>query len=155
MASTDRELQKMGDAEARRYLGEETVLENVDEEQILLKVTHNRTILNKKALMKDNGTNANEMSQGIKKAMNQFNVVIYNDRFQLLLESFMEEVSKDAEKRYKDKLVRTEKMETFKKQATLAFRRGEYERALVLYNKVRSFCTSFPKKAKLWKLHSN
>lgn len=85
--------------------------------------------------------------------MNQFDVVIM---IKLLLESFMEEVSKDAEKRYKDKLVRTEKMETFKKQATLAFRRGEYERALVLYNKVRSFCTSFPqKKTKLWKLHSN
>lgn len=67
MSSKDRELQKIGDEEAKRYLGEETILENVDEEQIMLKVTHNRTILNKKALMKDEGTNANEMSQGIKK----------------------------------------------------------------------------------------
>ncbi|KAI4454859.1 phosphoenolpyruvate synthase-related [Holotrichia oblita] len=50
-------------------------------------------------------------------------------------EAFMEEVSKDADRRYKDKLVRKEKMETFKKQASLAFRRGEYERALNCYNK--------------------
>lgn len=51
-------------------------------------------------------------------------------------EAFMEEVSKDAERRYKDKMVRKERMETFKKQASLAFRRGEYERALNCYNKV-------------------
>lgn len=48
----------------------------------------------------------------------------------------MAEVSKDAEKRYKDKLVRTERMETFKKQAMLAFKRNEFDRALTLYNKV-------------------
>lgn len=52
------------------------------------------------------------------------------------LEAFMEEVSRDADMRYKDRLVRKEKMETFKKQAGLAFRRGEYERALICYTKV-------------------
>jgi hypothetical protein len=54
-----------------------------------------------------------------------------------VIETFMEEVSKDADRRYKDKLRRKERMETFKKQATLAFRRGEYERALSCYNKVK------------------
>lgn len=48
----------------------------------------------------------------------------------------MEEVSKDADRRYKNKLIRKEKCETFKKQAMLAFRRGEYERALNCYIKV-------------------
>lgn len=48
----------------------------------------------------------------------------------------MEEVSRDADRRYKEKLIRKEKSETFKKQATLAFRRGDYERALTCYNKV-------------------
>lgn len=47
----------------------------------------------------------------------------------------MEQVSKDADKRYKDKLIRKEKSETFKKQGMLAFRRGEYEKALTCYNK--------------------
>lgn len=47
----------------------------------------------------------------------------------------MEQISKDADRRYRDKLVRKEKSETFRKQGTLAFRRGEYERALTCYNK--------------------
>lgn len=47
----------------------------------------------------------------------------------------MEQISKDADRRYRDKLVRKEKSETFRKQGTLAFRRGEYERALTYYNK--------------------
>lgn len=50
----------------------------------------------------------------------------------------MADISKDADKRYKDKLIRTERMETFKKQATLAFKRGEYVKALTLYDKVRN-----------------
>ena len=62
--------------------------------------------------------------------LRKFNVVIKR------IETFMEEVSKDADRRYKNKLRRREKMETFKKQATLAFRRGEYEKALSLYDKV-------------------
>lgn len=49
----------------------------------------------------------------------------------------MAEVSRDADRRYKDKLIRKEKSDTCKKQATLAFRRGDYEKALTCYNKVR------------------
>lgn len=53
-----------------------------------------------------------------------------------ITESFMAEVSRDADRRYREKMIRTEKMETFKKQATLAFRRGQFESALTLYDKV-------------------
>ncbi|KAJ8953702.1 hypothetical protein NQ314_007311 [Rhamnusium bicolor] len=118
MSSTDRELQKIGDLEAKKYLGEtdEKVLENIDEEDVILKIKSNRTLINKKALAHIDKDSAS-MSQG---------------------EAFMDEISKDADKRYRDKLVRKEKMETFKKQATLAFRRGEYEKALSLYNKAKN-----------------
>ncbi|KAG5880427.1 hypothetical protein JTB14_013202 [Gonioctena quinquepunctata] len=111
LASNDKNLQEIGNLEAQRYLGEtnEKVLENIESEEVVLEIMNNRTVINKKSCEKDETT----MSQ----------------------ETFMDEVSKDAEKRYKDKLIRTEKMETFKKQATIAFRRGEYERALTLYNK--------------------
>ncbi|ERL87636.1 hypothetical protein D910_05027 [Dendroctonus ponderosae] len=112
LASSDRELQNIGNEEAKKYLAEQPILENIDEEKVALKITTNRTIVNQKALQSD-GKSPNEMSQ----------------------EAFMEEVSQDADKRYKDRLVRQEKMETFKKQAALSFRRGDYERALVLYNK--------------------
>lgn len=48
----------------------------------------------------------------------------------------MEEVEKDANKRFKDKQIRKEKAATFKKLGNLAFKRGEYEKALVNYDKV-------------------
>lgn len=48
----------------------------------------------------------------------------------------MEEVSKDADKRYKDKCIRKERADTFKTQANKAFRREEYAQALSLYDKV-------------------
>lgn len=54
----------------------------------------------------------------------------------------MEQVSKDADKRYKDKLIRKEKAETFRTRATKAFRRGEYEKALTLYDKVNASTVS-------------
>lgn len=54
----------------------------------------------------------------------------------LFSDAFMEEISRDADRRYKDKQIRKEKAETFKKQASLAFGRGEYEKALNYYNKV-------------------
>lgn len=110
LASDDKNLQKIGDLEAKQYLGEDkSKIEIVDE--LNLKVKSNRTIINKKALLKED--NPDVQSQ----------------------EAFMEEVSKDADRRYKDRCVRKEKMETFKKQATLAFRREEYEKALTLYCK--------------------
>ncbi|KAJ8917301.1 hypothetical protein NQ315_002319 [Exocentrus adspersus] len=115
LCSEDKQLQSIGDLEAKKYLGEdkETCLYNIDEESVQVTVKSNKTVVNRKALEQCDDKNSSTMSQ----------------------EAFMAEVSKDAEKRYKDKLVRQEKMETFKKQATLAFRRGEYERALTLYTK--------------------
>ncbi|XP_074034619.1 tetratricopeptide repeat protein 12 [Leptinotarsa decemlineata] len=111
LASKDERLQEIGNLEAKKYLGEtsEKIIENINSEKIVLKIRNNRTLINKKSCEK----NDTEISQ----------------------ETFMDEVSQDAERRYKNKLVRTEKMETFKKQATLAFRRGEFEKALTLYNK--------------------
>ncbi|CAG9766920.1 unnamed protein product [Ceutorhynchus assimilis] len=110
LTSKDKDLQAIGDQEAKLYLREETVLDDIDGETISLKVTNDRTIVNK--IAQESG-NPNEMSK----------------------DSFMAEVERDADQRYKDRLIRTEKMETFKKQATLAFRRKEFEKALVLYNK--------------------
>ncbi|XP_066156234.1 tetratricopeptide repeat protein 12 [Euwallacea fornicatus] len=109
LASNDSNLQKIGDEEARKYLKEETAIENIDEEHIVLNITSNRSIVNRSVLLKDDGSSSKE--------------------------SFMQEVSKDAEKRYRDRMVRTERMETLRKQASLAFSRAEYEKALVLYNK--------------------
>lgn len=55
----------------------------------------------------------------------------------------MEEVARDAERRFKDKQIRKEKADTFKKLAGLAFQRGEYEKALINYDKVRRRCILF------------
>lgn len=51
----------------------------------------------------------------------------------------MDEVARDADRRFKDKQIRKEKADTFKKLAGLAFQRGEYEKALVNYDKVTAF----------------
>lgn len=48
----------------------------------------------------------------------------------------MKHVEKDAQERYQNKLVRQEKADTFKVQGMKAFRRGEFEKALVCYTKV-------------------
>lgn len=47
----------------------------------------------------------------------------------------MDEVARDADRRHRDRQVRTEKMQTFRKRATQAFRRGEFEKALVCYDR--------------------
>lgn len=65
LASEDKELQKIGDIEARRYLGDdkEKIIEDIGEEEVVLKVKSNKTIINRRALeneQKDQST----MSQG-------------------------------------------------------------------------------------------
>lgn len=133
--SQDENLQNIGLLEADQYLkdSDQTTVEKIDEKNVVLKVKSDRTIINKKALLKQD--NPDTMSQG--RLLRISCVILIKFRVSIA-EAFMEEVSKDAEMRYKDKLVRREKMETFKKQASLAFRRGEYERALTCYNKVNS-----------------
>lgn len=44
-------------------------------------------------------------------------------------------MSKDADKRAQDRKVRLEKADTLKTMAVKAFRRGEYEKALLCYNR--------------------
>lgn len=53
----------MGIQESTKYLAEDTILENIDEEKVAVKITTNRTIVNKKALQSDE-KRSNEMSQG-------------------------------------------------------------------------------------------
>ncbi|XP_017784539.1 PREDICTED: tetratricopeptide repeat protein 12-like [Nicrophorus vespilloides] len=111
--SKDETVAQIGTIEAEKYLNgnAEAALEKIDDDDIVLRVTSKKAMINPKALLPEKDENT--MSQ----------------------ESFMTEVSKDADMRYKNRLLRKERMETFKKQATLAFRRGDYERALCCYNK--------------------
>ncbi|RZB39146.1 hypothetical protein BDFB_014876, partial [Asbolus verrucosus] len=122
LASDDKKLQEIGDLEAKQYLGEtdDEKYAKLNENSLDLKVKSDRTVINKKALLRNE--NPSTMSQ----------------------EAFMEEISRDADRRYKDKLRRKERMETFKKQVALAFRRGEFEKALSLYNKAIEQICSIP-----------
>lgn len=67
LASTDEHLQEIGNLEAAKYLGETTSIN--DEDKSMIKITSNRTVVNRKALLLDdingNAKNNNEMSQGI------------------------------------------------------------------------------------------
>ncbi|RZC35755.1 hypothetical protein BDFB_014607, partial [Asbolus verrucosus] len=121
LASDDKK-QEIGDLKAKQYLGEtdDEKYAKLNENSLDLKIKSDRTVINKKALLRNE--NPSTMSQ----------------------EAFMEEMSKDADRRYKDKLRRKERMETFKKQAALAFRRGEFEKALSLYNKAIEQICSIP-----------
>ncbi|XP_072387114.1 tetratricopeptide repeat protein 12-like [Diabrotica undecimpunctata] len=112
LASKDKQIQEIGNIEAQRYLKDNDEQNLNIDDNVDLKVKNERTLINKKVLEYEQ-KDPNTMSQ----------------------EAFMKEVEKDSNLRYKDKMVRKEKMETFKKQATLAFRRGEFEKALTLYNK--------------------
>ncbi|CAG9834609.1 unnamed protein product [Diabrotica balteata] len=112
LASKDKQIQEIGNIEAQRYLKDNDGQNLNIDDNVDLKVKNDRTLINKK-LLEHEQKDPNTMSQ----------------------EAFMKEVEKDSNLRYKDKMVRKEKMETFKKQATLAFRRGEFEKALTLYNK--------------------
>lgn len=65
LASNDKELQKIGDIEAKRYLGDdkEKIMEDLNDEQVILQVKSNKTLVNRKAIedcQKDQST----MSQG-------------------------------------------------------------------------------------------
>lgn len=65
LSSDNKELQDIGTLEADKFLKDTSCvqLENVDEKDIKLIVKSNKTIINKKALMKDNGDQAT-MSKG-------------------------------------------------------------------------------------------
>ncbi|KAL3271076.1 hypothetical protein HHI36_021575 [Cryptolaemus montrouzieri] len=112
LASSDENEQAIGDAEAKKYLGE---AENdiIDVENVKVRVKTDRTLINKQA----------------------FEEMESPDQATLSQDAFKREVERDAENRHQDRKIRQEKMETFKKQAILAFNRGEFEKSLSCYNK--------------------
>lgn len=65
LGSTDEKLQQIGTLEADRFLNnsKSTQLENIEENNVILTVKENRSVINKKALLKDDG-NRDTMSQG-------------------------------------------------------------------------------------------
>ncbi|KAB0790920.1 hypothetical protein PPYR_02720 [Photinus pyralis] len=130
MSSNDPALREIGSKEADRYLNNEKSIlyENICEETVKLRVTNDRTVINQRAL-RDEKLDENTMSQ----------------------ETFMNEVSRDADKRYKDRLIRQEKADTLKVRATKAFRRGEFEKAVTLYSQaieqIRDSCMLYTNRA--------
>lgn len=57
-------MQKIGDQEAKQYLGEDKSGNFEDTDKVNLTVVSNRTVLNKKALLENTCNNPNEMSKG-------------------------------------------------------------------------------------------
>lgn len=57
-------MQKIGDQEAKHYLGEDKAADFEDADKVKVTVVSNRTVLNKKALLEDTCNNPNEMSKG-------------------------------------------------------------------------------------------
>lgn len=108
LSSNDHKMQEIGTLEADQYL--KCVHETFDEDTVKLTIKNDRTVINKKAFAI---VDENTMSQ----------------------EAFMEEVSRDADQRYKDRKIRQEKADTLKVQGAKAFRRGEFEKAVTLYTK--------------------
>lgn len=65
LASNDKNLQEIGDIEAKRYLGDDKqkVVEEIDYEMLTLKVKSSKTVVNKKAV-EENDKDQSTMSQG-------------------------------------------------------------------------------------------
>ncbi|KAH9634514.1 hypothetical protein HF086_016602 [Spodoptera exigua] len=109
MSSGDKAKAEAAKALADQYLDGKVILD----EDVTLKVKQNRTVINEKAFHNLGNKDANEVDK----------------------ESWMAEVSKDAERRYAERKVRRERADTLKTQAIKAFRREEYDRALSCYNR--------------------
>lgn len=130
LTSNDPVLCEIGATEADRYLNNEKSIlyENICEDTVKLRVTNDRTVINQRAL-RDEELDENTMSQ----------------------EAFMNEISRDADKRYQDRLIRQEKADTLKVRATKAFRRGEFEKAVTLYSQaieqIRDSCMLYTNRA--------
>lgn len=65
LASDDKEEQAIGDAEAKRYLGETPNEKIIDTENLKLRVKSDRTVINKKAFQEMSSSDQSTMSQGI------------------------------------------------------------------------------------------
>lgn len=66
LTSTNKELQEIGTLEADRYLKDtdSTYTDSIDEENVKTFVKHNKTVINKKALQKDDN-DPESMSRGL------------------------------------------------------------------------------------------
>ncbi|GLV43654.1 uncharacterized protein CBL_07019 [Carabus blaptoides fortunei] len=128
LSSDNQYLNEIGQTQADCYLNDtnQKLYAVIDDQQVQLKVKCDKTLINK---VKEEPADEGQMSQ----------------------EAFMREVEKDAKKRFEDKKIRKEKSDTLKIQANKAYRRGEYERALSLYNKaielIRDSCTLYINRA--------
>ncbi|XP_030030615.2 tetratricopeptide repeat protein 12 [Manduca sexta] len=109
MASGDKERADAAQALADQYLSGKVIVD----EDMKMNVKENRTVINYKGFQSLDNKNTDEIDK----------------------DAWMAEVSKDAEKRALDRKIRREKADTLKTQATKAFRRGEYDRALSYYNR--------------------
>ncbi|XP_059056654.1 tetratricopeptide repeat protein 12-like [Achroia grisella] len=109
LASGDKEKAEAAKNLADQYLEGKIIID----EDVQLKVKNDRTVINDKAFRFIENKDANEIDK----------------------DSWMAEMSKDAEKRALDRKIRREKADTLNTQAIKAFRRGEYDRALSCYNR--------------------
>ncbi|CAH2105359.1 unnamed protein product [Euphydryas editha] len=109
LASGDKVKSEAAKAIADQYLDGKVILD----EDVKMTIKDNRTLINQKA----------------------FKSLEKNDTGEVDKDAWMAEVSKDAERRALDRKIRKEKADTLKTQATKAFRRGEYDRALSCYNR--------------------
>ncbi|XP_028028880.1 RNA polymerase II-associated protein 3-like isoform X2 [Bombyx mandarina] len=107
MASGDKEKADAAQVLADKYLQGKVILD----EEVTMNIKDDRTVINKKTRK------------------------TCDDSGEIDKETWMAEVSKDAERRALDRKIRREKADTFKTQAVKAFRRGEYERALSCYDR--------------------
>lgn len=66
LSSSDKDLQNIGTLEADRYLkeGDKISMENIDEEDIKLTIKTDRSVINRKALLKDDNGDPATMSKG-------------------------------------------------------------------------------------------
>ncbi|KAM3960965.1 tetratricopeptide repeat protein 12 [Aphomia sociella] len=109
LASGDKERAEAAKNLADKYLEGKVILDD----DIEMKVKDDRTLINHKAFRSVQNKDTDEVDK----------------------DSWMAEVSKDADRRAQDRKIRREKADTLNTQAIKAFRRGEYERALSCYNR--------------------
>lgn len=112
--ASDKEEQENGMVSADQYLhGKIKDLENLNEDNFIVNVKSNRTVINRAALEDDEDKGP--------KTMDQY--------------TFMKQLESDAKKRTAVKKEREDIAQNFRKMGNDAFRKQEYEKAINLYTK--------------------
>ncbi|XP_029176196.1 tetratricopeptide repeat protein 12-like, partial [Nylanderia fulva] len=111
LASSDPKEQEYGQKLADEMLERKVQKEIYEDGEV--KITTNRSIINKYASESNSCDDPNEMSR----------------------EMFMKNMEDDAKKRYEDRKIRNERAETFKRIANGAFKEGDYEKAVTYFSK--------------------